>query len=404
MTIKPFIGRIREYYNTHWYASLIIIFSILIVTMLLEVKNHRFRSSDFKVYHRAAERLLNGENLYRPDIDGHYYYKYSPTAAVYFIPSGMLPVQLAKVLHWIVMALLATLGFYLALLMVRPGFQDDNPRYINNMLLLIGLIVSVHLEVEFYLGQVNHILFVFFLAMIILAERKKYLPASIIWAATIYLKPFGLIFLPYFLIKKRFKLVFYFLIFTALLALAPLPFTGVSNFSGQYQHWFHEMSVEMAWKQSLLADANDTIFSLLARYTPLRMLDFTPVVTRIFQLIILAAIGFIFLYMMYRGRKLKNSYALEAGFLIALIPVLSFTNYYAFQFIELAVFCIVFNYRRLSKWWRIIAIAGFVLTAMNMHDLWGEKLFRVINNLSIVGIGAIIIQSVMVNLRLRNDA
>jgi hypothetical protein len=372
--------------------------------MLLEVKNHRFRSSDFQVYHTAAERLVNGENLYRPDIDGHYYYKYSPTAAVYFIPSGMLPLQLAKVLHWIVMALMSTLGFYLGLLMFRPGFRDDNPRYINNMLLLVGLIVSVHLEVEFYLGQVNHILFVLFLAMIILAVRKRYLPSSIIWAGTIFIKPFGLIFLPYHLIKKRFKLVFYFLISTALLALAPMPFTGIANFTGQYQHWFHELTVEMAWKQSLLADANDTIFSLLARYTPLRLLDFTPEVTRIYQFIILIAIGLLFLYMMYRGRNRENSYALEAGFLIALIPILSFTNYYAFQFIQLAVFCIVFNYGKLSKRWRIVAIVGFVLTALNMHDLWGEHLFRVINGLSIVGIGAIVVQSVLVNLRVMGEA
>ena len=70
-----------------------------------------------------------------------------------------------------------------------------------------------------------------------------------------------------------------------------LPFTGTANFGGQYQHWFHEIGVEMAWKQSLLANANDTVFSLLARYTPLRFIDFTPGVTRGFQLFVLAAIA-----------------------------------------------------------------------------------------------------------------
>ncbi len=141
--------------------------------MLLEVKNHRFRSSDFKVYYRAGERLINSENLYRPDIDGHYYYKYSPTAALYFVPAALLPLELAKVLHWTVMALTACLGFYLALLMVRPNFHDDDPKLINNLILLTGLILSVHIEREFYLGQVNHILLVLFLLIVFLTARGR---------------------------------------------------------------------------------------------------------------------------------------------------------------------------------------------------------------------------------------
>src|SRR5512143_783133 len=104
MRIRQLIDNIRKYYNTHWQASFIIIFSVLMILMLLEVKNHRFRSSDFKVYHRAAGRLVHGENLYRPDIDGHYYYIYSPTAAVYFSPISAVPVGPAKVVHWTFMA------------------------------------------------------------------------------------------------------------------------------------------------------------------------------------------------------------------------------------------------------------------------------------------------------------
>ena len=404
MKLRSFIRELHEFYNTRWYASLIILFSVLMLLMLMEVKNHRFRANDFKVYHRAAERLVQGENLYRPDIDGHYYYKYSPTAAVYFVPSALFPVSVAKVLHWTVMACMACLGFYLALIMVRPEFRNDNPRKINNLLLLLGLILGVHLEYEFFLGQVNHILLVLYLVFILLANRKNDLPASFIWAGTIFIKPFGFIFLPYYLIKKRFKLVLYFCLFTTILVFAPLPFTGLANFTGQYQHWFHELSVEMTWKQSLLASENDTIFSILARYTPLRLLDFTPEVTRIFQMIILALIGLLFLYLMYLGRNIKNSYVLETGFLTALIPLLSFTNHYAFQFIELAAFIIIFNFHKLPRTWRIAAIVGLTLTAINMHDLWGGAIWQFLNEISLVAIGAIIVQAVLVEFRMKRVA
>jgi hypothetical protein len=402
--MRHLTDRIRVYYNTRWQTSFVIIFSVLMLLMLMEVKNHRFRSSDFKVYHRAGGRLVHGENLYRPDIDGHYYYKYSPTAAVYFIPISFLPVTPAKVVHWTVMALMACLGFYLALTMVRPGFRNDNPRHINNLILLLGLILGVHLEREFYLGQVNHILLVLYLLIFYLVVKGKELPASIIWAGTIFLKPFGLIFLPYYLVKKRFKLIAYSVSFTAILALAPLPFTGMANFSGQYRHWFHEIEVEMAWKQSLLSNANDTVFSLLARYTPFRLLDLTPKVTRLFQLSILIVIALLFLFMLYRGRSLKDSHVVETGFLMALIPILSFTNNYAFQFIELAAFIIVFNYWKLSKTWRIVAVVGLVFTAVNMHDLWGGTIYNFLDNISLVGVGAIIVQAVLANMRFNKIA
>jgi hypothetical protein len=395
---------IKEFYSKRWFSSLVIIFSILVILMFLEIKNHRFRSNDFLVYHRAAERLIHGENLYQPDVDGHYYYKYSPTAAIYFIPSAIFPDTPAKVLHWIVMAFVTCLGFYLALIMVKPRFREDNPRIINNLILLIGLILGVHLEYEFFLGQVNQILMVLFFLIIFLANRNKDIPAALIWAGTIFIKPFGFIFLPYFLIKRRFKLSFLFILFTALLILAPLPFIGTANFAGQYQHWFHELSVEMNAKQSLLAPANDTIFSILARYTPLRLLDFTPGAVFILQSVVTGLIAILFLYFFALGRSLKDNYIWEGAFLIALIPLLSSTNYYAFQFIELAVFLIVFNFHKLAKWWKVVAIAGFILTGINMHDLWGSTIWHFFINISLVAVGACLIQTVLVYLRLRDIA
>jgi hypothetical protein len=400
---SPFAA-IRERYRKDWRTSLYIIFAALMVLMLLEIKNHRFRSSDFKVYYRAAERLAQGENLYRPDLDGHYYYKYSPTAAAYFIPVTAVPIQVGKVLHWIIMAVVACFGFYLALSMVRPGFSQDDPRVINNTLLLLALILGVHLEMEFFLGQVNHILLVLYLVMIVLLARGRDVPAAFIWAGSIFLKPFGLIFLPYFAVKGKFRLILYGLIFLALFALLPLPFTGADNFPGQYRHWFHELSVELSTKQSLLAPENDTIFSVLARYTPLRLLEFTPAVTRGYQLVVLGLIGLLFLFLISRGKNLRDSHVMEAGFLIALIPLFSFTNHYAFQFVELAAFVVVFNFSKLSKLWKYVAVAGLVFVGMNMHDLWGPTVWKLFADLSLVAVGAVLVQAVLVNLRFRAEA
>jgi hypothetical protein len=397
-------ARAMGLYKTRWWLSLPIIFSVLMILMLFEIKNHRFRANDFKVYHRAAGRLLNGENLYRPDIDGHYYFKYSPTAAVFFIPSAVLPFSAAKVLHWIVMAFVVCLGFYLSLKMARPDFADAPPQVINNLLLLIGVIVGVHMEREFFLGQVNHILLVLYIGMIYLISKGKNLIPSLLWAGSIFIKPFGLIFLPYYIIKKKLRLVALFFAFLAILAVLPLPFTGAAAFGNQYHHWLTELTTELSTRESLLQNENDTVFSILARYTPFRLLDFTPRITIIFQLVILAMIAVSFLSILILGCDLERGYVLEGAFLISMIPLLSFTNHYAFGFIELMIFVIVVNWNSLSKWTRIAAIVGFVATGMNMHDLWGGRIWQFLNEISLVAIGAIILLFVLSSLRLRRIA
>ena len=269
---------------------------------------------------------------------------------------------------------------------------------------MIGLILGVHLESEFYLGQVNHILLVAYFIIIYLSSKKRDIPAALIWAATIFIKPFGLIFLPYFLAKKKFKIVLLFILFIILLIIVPLPFIGATNFASQYLGWFHELSIDLGHKQMLLAPENHTLFSILARYTPFRLLDFTPETVFIFQLAIVGFVALIFLYFMHRGRDLKDNYVLEGAFLISLIPLFSSTGNYAFQFIELAVFMIIFNFNKLTILWKIFAVAGLVFSAINMHDLWGSTIWHFLNNISLVAIGATLVLVVLVNLRMKKIA
>ncbi len=82
---------IKNLYRSRWYTSLIILFLILTIYMLLEIKNNRFWLSDFQVYHKAAGRIIDGENLYQGEADGFYRYKYSPTAAVFSFHSEYYP-------------------------------------------------------------------------------------------------------------------------------------------------------------------------------------------------------------------------------------------------------------------------------------------------------------------------
>ncbi len=392
---------IKNLYGSRWYTSLMILFLTLIIYMLFEIKNNRFWLSDFQVYHEAAGRIIQGDNLYQGEIDGFYKYKYSPTAAVFFIPFGIIPLTLAKVLYWVFLSSIICVGFYLAFSLIEPRFRDESPTRINNLVLISALIMGVHLERELHLGQVNHLLLVSYLAILYLLRENKAILAALIWAAGIFLKPFGFILLPYFLIRRKFRLTGYFLIFLILLVLLPAIFVGFSNLPNQYSSWLGELSTELSQKQDLIQEGNHTIFSVLARYTPVRFLDLTPLFTMLFQSSVLLLIAVIMVFMIRRGQGHGNGMLLESSFLIALIPLLSFTSYNAFGFLELAVILILFNMRELSRWQRLFAIAGMILIGINIHDIMGHELWESLNDLSMVAVGAILVLAVEISMRIR---
>ena len=374
------------------------------IFMVFEVRNSRFTMNDFGVYYRAASRLVEGENLYRPAEDGHYYYKYSPTAAMYFIPFAVFPFALAKVLYWLFLAALMCFGFYFCLKMVKPEFLKIPPKTINNRLLIIALILSVYLQRELHLGQVNHILLVIYLLIVYLLLKKHDTWAAVLWAMSVFIKPHGLIFLPYFLIKGNFKVMAYFGLFAAVLFFAPSIFWGPKITLTQQGLWFHELTVALGEKQELLRAANHTIFSVIARYSPLRLFNLSSTAIAIYQATILFLIAGLFLYLLKLGRDMEKNRILEMALLISFIPLLTSTDRSAFGFIELVVFLIIFNWEILPAWSKALAAAGFILTGAFMHDLVGRTIWNLWSNFSVITIGVVLILVSVASLRFRQIA
>src|SRR6185437_10133052 len=66
--------------------------------------------ADFAVNYRAGQRILHGETLYRT-ADGHYMFKYFPSAALIYAPFTALPIELAMVC-WFLLSLAAFIAIF----------------------------------------------------------------------------------------------------------------------------------------------------------------------------------------------------------------------------------------------------------------------------------------------------
>lgn len=365
--------------------------------------------SDFEVYYKAAGRLLKGKNLYRIVDDGHYIFKYSPTSAALFIPFLIFPFGIAKIVYWLFLTFLVAEGFRLCIKIIKPSLiETPEQKSVNIILLMALLTLAIHFLRELHLGQVNYLLLFLYILALHLYLQKKIILFALLLAISIFIKPFTLIFIPFLLLKRKYYEISLFSGFVMILCLLPFLFYGsVSTTLGQYQLWINELLIELSHKQGLLNDANHTVFSVFARYTPVRYLVGSVAATKIYQLLMLGGLGILFYW--FTRIKTSNSSAaqqeynflIEFSLLVACIPMLAFTSENAFIYTQMLVFIILLNFKYLRIFEKILAILGFIFIGGNFGEILGRSLSKTIDDISLISIGTLILVYLLFALRLQ---
>ena len=222
---------------------------------------------DFKVYHFAAQNILNGEiplsKIYQSSYagDGHLTYKYSPVWLILFLPFGLLPVALATIIWLGLMALCITLSFWLAGKILNYYHISYSPLfYLVTLLFLYRPITE-----EYRFGQTDSVLlFLILLSLYFYIQTHKKLLSFLLLAIAISLKPPAMIFFLLFFMRKDYKALlwttFLFLLsnITSCFLLSP---TTHIKLLGDWIYALH------ASGSSLLFDIDEhSLFSLLGRY------------------------------------------------------------------------------------------------------------------------------------------
>lgn len=355
-----------------------------------ELINGRLDMSDLEVYYSAADRLTEGGELYRGVEDDpweHYVYKYAPPAAMLFIPFLPLGIPLSKIIYWILLSFI----FGTVLYNLKKLFKSNtvsNKKITVNLILGI-IIVGTHFFRELHLGQVNLLLLGIYIFALRLLQKEKPMGFAALIAASIFIKPFGLIFLPLLIIMGRFRELLYFTGFAILMILLPMLFYADSNtYFELYVAWYRELTIELGAKQDLFAAGNHTIFSILARYSPLGLLPLEGSEKHIYQAGVLLSLGILFLWYYFRRPVPERALRLYIS-LIAIIPLLAFTSSNAFIFTLPLIIYLLFRFRELNILFKIIFIISCVFIGGNIYDLAGKDLYTYFWSISVYSWGAI---------------
>lgn len=379
----------------NWKQNYWIVFILVLSAASLagELANNKFHTLDFEVYYKTATRMLHQAELYSIAEDGHYVYKYSPVAGLYFIPFALLNYPAAAALYWILLTVLLIAGVKVFYTLLDETDSQRKRNSISVVLILSLLTIGVHVHREWHLGQVNLLLLVTYIFMIRAYTKKQLLLFAALLSFSIFIKPFALIFLPYLVYKKQWLTIVYSLASTLILAFSPLIlYPSLAQLSHLYQSWQNELVVELSAKQNLLADANHTIFSVVARYTPIKFMLTTSFSQKIYQLIVLALIGIGFLFFSLRQRK-KEGTLNEFSFLIALIPLLAFTSENAFLFELPVIIILTYHFKLLSLIQKVLFITGCVLIGANIYDIVGSEISAYLISISVYTFGVALLLS-----------
>jgi len=352
---------------------------------------------DFNVNYAAGDRLIHGETLYRTS-DEHYQFKYAPFCAMIYAPLALLTPTAARAI-WYVLVLAAAAGsLFLTARLLGRADEPGGPSA-RNAALLAGLVLAKFFLREIQLGQINAIITALLLLMVFNLERGEVkrssgraAAAGFLWGLATAMKPYALIFLPYFLLKRRWNILWPALLVMGLSLIVPSFYYGFPGNLAVHTEW---ISTLMRSTSSLL-DSQDNV-SLLAMLTKW---THDPGFAQLgFSLITLTLVLVVHLFIR-RSRGLPNAAVSEAALLLLLIPLISPLGWdYTFLSSVLAVALVLQHLRELPKIVRLGLVLNLAVIGLSLYDLLGRRTYVAFMSASVLTLNFLIIVGVMVYLR-----
>jgi hypothetical protein len=370
-----------------WTLGGILLISLFTLAYLVHIQKDM---SDFGVCYKNGQRIIRGETLYRLS-DGHLQFKYAPVSALIYAPLALLPYETAKVIWYILEICLLFAVFWVSYKLLPSRLKG--PWFVLGLSFL-ALLKFIGREIE--LGQVNILIIFVLIMMLRTVVKKKDVSAGILWGISLFVKPYALIFLPYFILKKRFKLIATGLIVLIVgLALPVLTFGFKGNLL-VLKEWAFTLS--RSTPGQIAAGDTASLYAFLWKILPGHP-DFW---TMFLWLVIGSAVGVVFLWMMGEGRKrdLNMPEILEAAFLMILIPFFSPLSWnYNYLYSVLAVVLILNYWPRFPLAWKYVLAVDLILIGATLQEVLGKTLFRFYTYNSLIVINFLIVLAALAYIR-----
>ncbi len=348
--------------------------------------------TDFGVCYQSGQRIVKGESLYRV-LDGHLQYKYSPVSALFFSFFTLLPYELAKFIWY-----LSELIFLFLSLIISYDILPSKLKKKGLVLIFSFLVLVKFFGREIELGQVNIFIFFLLLMMIKSSLKKSDLEAGLFLGFSLIFKPYGLVFLPYFVLKKRFKLIASGFGTVLIGLILPMIFYGLSGNITALKEW--RITLSHSTPGLINHYDNASIFAFFLKIVP----DDSRELAFIFIVCSGLIIAFSFLWMMILGKKenMHKPEVLEYSFLFVVIPLFSpLAWYYNYLYSILTIVFLINYVGKFPKALKYVLIANLIIIGGSLREVLRKEAFRFYTGYSLVVISYLIVLFHLFYLRVR---
>jgi hypothetical protein len=349
---------------------------------------------DFRVNYQAGARLAAGEPLYRTE-DGHFMFKYLPFSALVYLPLSLLPLEAAKLIWYITLVGGAIALFHLSRTLTAGGGTASMALYVFPPLILAKFFLR-----EMALGQINILVTLILLGMVwflkptLSGEYLNTKRAGLLWGLATALKPYAAIFLPYFIMTKRWAALGAGGAAILLALLLPTIFYGPRGNLALLREW--ASTLFQSTPTLFLSNDNISIIAFFMKWTHSQEVSLLLTGTAIGILAVLV------LLMIRAGSRARAPVVLECSLLLTLIPLVSPLGWdYTLLMSVLAVTLIVKNYFRYSRPAHAVLVANFCIIALSIYDLMGRPIYGAFMAWSILTINFLIVIGFLLALRFK---
>ena len=350
---------------------------------------------DFQVNYEAGKRLRWGETLYRVD-DGHYMFKYLPSSAYLYLPLSYFPLPLAKTFWYALIVVCSVSVFILSFRLFPSG--KKRPLMI---FLFPPLILAKYFFREIDLGQINAFVTVILLFMVWLlaspgnkTSLQKEGAAGFLWGLSMALKPYTVIFFPYFIIKKKWRILAGGFFVLGLALLSPILYYG----------WKGNLLVLIEWASTLSQSTphlftswdNISIIGFFSKWTG------NQSISSVLAAGVIGILAVWFLVLIHQGRKIHRNTVMECAFLLGCIPLVSPLGWdYNLLMAALAIVILIIRWNAFSSPWKILLALNFAVIGLSFYDLMGKSLYAKFMNWSILTLNFLLVLGYLSFLRLK---
>ena len=337
---------------------------------------------DFGVCYQSGKRIIKGEVLYRVS-DGHLQYKYSPASAVFFSLFTLFPYEVAKYIWY-----LSELIFLFLSLIISYNILPSKQKKKGLVLIFSFLVMVKFFGREIELGQVNIFIFFLLIMMVKALLNKNDVKGGLFLGLSLIFKPYGLVFLPYFILKKRFKSIASGFGTVIIGLTLPMVFYGLRGNIVVLKQW--QKTLSQSTPGLIDQYDNASIFAFFLKIVP----DESRELAFIFIICSGLLIAFSFLWMMILGKRenLKKPEVLEYSFLFVLIPLFSpLAWYYNYLYSILTIVFLINYIDKFPKVLKYLLIANFIIIGGSLREVLGKDAFRFYTGYSLVVISYLIV-------------